>query len=730
MAETEYSGKLNERKMLELLASERNLAETIDGTELAKLETDCRELFEKDDSTCTEWRKDAKKLIEMAKLKDKSREHIQPWQSDLQLPDLIYAAMQFNARTYPEYVKDGKACKTKINGEINDKKQARADRVAAHINYQLTQEITEWPENFDKLLLILPIVGHVFKLTVWDDQLGRITDTILMPDMVTVDNTPNNPDWQRRISITMVVNQNTYKSYVAAGKWRDIEIRQDEGTDADKKYTIVCMHMWYDLDGDGYQEPYTLTFCKNDWKLLAIDPRFDTDSFVYSANPKDPDNDRTLIGIEPVNYVTSYYYFPSPDGSALGWGIGHIIQGMTKARNASINQISDAGTKINLSSGFVRQGLFRDDGDIYLAPGEFKVADGTMDVQDIQKSIYSMPVNAPASSTFEVFGVLGDYVSRISSTGEIMSGENAPANMPATTVLALIEQGKIGQRVVLKRINISLTNEFQIIYRLNRAYLSDKKYVTVNDKPEAIASEDYAENDLDIFPVADPMMSSKAERIMRSQATMSAGIQSPIVVRNYLIDLGYEPKEADEIAQGDSQVKAAQQQAVAQAELMKQQKDLLAQQERTSSANLKEIQARIQLAETESRILLQRAQAIETMAKAQQLADETQIARSNALLEQMANLPAAVPTMEELNDDNAEGEQGGLPAMAGQSGDAGDVTEPANGEVQNGQPVEPGYESEPAGGDDGHLQAPGDTGGDQPSPQLGGIETGDMPQGG
>lgn len=703
MPEIEFSGKLDAKRILGLLNSDKPLAETLSAEKITKIQSDCQELYEKDAQSCQAWRDDAKRLLEKAKLKDKTRAaYIRPWQADIQMPDIMFAAMQFNARTFPEYVKDGKVCEAKINGKIDDKKQQRADRVCDYINWQLTQQITEWEENFDKLLIILPIIGHCFKMTAYDEQLGRITDFLLMPDMVTVDNTPNNPDWMRRISIDMTVNQNVLASRIAAGVWRNIEITPSSDTTSDKRYSIVQMHCWLDLDDDDYEEPYIVTFEKESWSLLSVVPRFDVNSLRWLYDPKNP-ADRTLVGIEAVEYVTSYTYYPAPDGSALGIGIGHLIEKPVAARNTAINQIQDAGTRINLSSGLIRSGLFRDDGVIDFDPGEFKIIDAAFGADDMSKAMFPLPVNQPAAATFEVFQTMGDTINRIAQTGEIMSGEGVPANMPATSVLAIIEQGKVGQRVVLKRINQSLTRELRLIYRLNRAYLQDAEYQRVLDESCSV-KDDFDGEDLDISPVADPMFSTRVERLMRAQAAMQAGIQSPLLMKSYLIELGYSDDEAMQLAQGDQQMKVQAQAAQQQAALMDKQKDILTQQERAAKAaadaaraRSEELKLQLQLEETRSKILVNRATAIKTMVEAESVQSSTQIEQTNAELEALANLPPAFPTDEELNNaEPAEAGEGiaggvqpvgtessdqslpGMPEQSGQQPQPTDITQPAD----------------------------------------------------
>lgn len=694
----EYSGKLDQRKILAMLDPDKMIADELDETVITRIQSNCQELYEKDYASCQEWRDDAKRLLQMAKLKDKTRAaYIKQWQADIQMPDIMFAAMQFNARTFPEYVKDGKVCQAKITGKMQPGKQERATRVCDYINWQLTEQMTEWPENFDKLLLILPIVGHVFKLTAYDEQMGRVTDMLLMPDMVTVDNTPNNPDWMRRISIDMTVNQNVKASNVAAGIWRNVDIQCDDETAADKRYSIVQMHCWLDLDEDGYAEPYIVTLGKNDWTLLSIIPRYDADSLIWSYDPQNP-NDRYLIGIDAVEYITSYTYYPSPDGSALGMGIGHLIERLVKSRNSAINQIQDAGTKINLSSGLVRSGLFRDDGVIDFEPGEFKIMDAGFGNEDASKAIFPLPVNQPSAATFSVFETMGDTINRIAQTGEIMSGEGVPANMPATSVLAIIEQGKVGQRVVLKRINISLTRELKAIYRLNRAYLNDAQYKRVLDQDGKVL-EDFSLSDFDISPVADPMFSTRVERLMRAQAAMQAGIQSPMLMQVYLTELGFSDEEAQQLAQGDAQAKMQAMAAQQQAELMDKQKDVLKQQESAMKAHsdaMKQeamlMEAKIRMAEMESKLLLDRANTAKIMAETLQIETGAQLVANDALLREGANLPAAFPDYEEL--DNGEPAEYAEPGESDAGGIQPVATEPSDESIPLPD-AQSGFETEP-----------------------------------
>jgi hypothetical protein len=310
-------------------------------------------------------------------------------------------------------------------------------------------------------------------------------------------------------------------------------------------------------------------------------------------------------------------------------------------------------------------------------------------------------------------------IERIASTGDIATGTELPANTPAASVLASIEQSKIGQRVVLNRINRSMSKEFQIIYRLNGAYLTDKKYFTVGESEnKEIAKDDYASGDFDIYPIADPNYSTRVERIMRAQSVMQMGIDSPIVKQEMLVELGYSEKEAKAIMEGDTQLKAMQLQGQQQIDGLAQQEKTLAQQEKTANAEAKRLELQLRLMEAESKARLENAQvkkteaeALKTMADVEAMYNDAQKRQADQLLEELTALPAALPTSEELMNEQSEigsgeGEQGGLPPMAGQSSNQGDdssldqrmlepepteqPTEPVNigsGELPTGQSV-------------------------------------------
>lgn len=680
--------KLNAQAVIEKLSLTKPLWQTLSDEQISAIQSSCQARFEHDGETCQEWRDNAKALIDIAKMtSQKRRGHIQLWQADIQVPYLMQSAIQFNARSFPEYMKDGKVCQPRNYGKVDQKKVERSQRVVDHINWQCSEQIKEWPENLDKLLLTMPIVGHMFKVKAYDENLGRITDTLCMPDQITIDNSPNNPEWDRRIAVEYPVGQNHCASKKASGQWREVELT-NSGPDDNPRYMVVDVYGWYDLDDDGYEEPYTITFDKDTFRLLSIIPRYDVNCLNFAYDPKNPDDasSRELVGIDALNLVTSFQFIPAPDGTALGIGYGQVGKGMIEGMNMFLNQLADAGTLANLGGGFIKKGLFRDDGVMLLGAGEWKITD-TQGPGPIGDSVMPLPAPNPSAVTFNLYQEMKGDFAAIAATSEIVSGTDMPAGTPATSVLAIIDQAKMGARAILKRINLAMGREFEIIFRLNQTTLPDELYYTVGDFDQKyIAADDYSCYDYDIVPVADPQYSSRTERLTRSQVAMQLGINSPELIRDTLIDIGYSPDQAERYMQSNQSeaVKAAQMQAQA-----------AEQAERTAKAQKDLVETHIKLLQAQSQSVVDKTVAIKNLADAEAIEAGTQL---DIYAAQLAALEREVQQMRGIADE--QGEQGGLPAMEGQPGDEGGMGSAPAGDDQSEQL---GQSAEPSGMDAGGI---------------------------
>ena len=165
-----------------------NVAEDLDEDQLIKIGRNVCEGFDTDISSRKPWEKDLESWTKLALQISDIKTF--PWTgaANIKYPLLATAAMQFAARAYPTLVpSDGKIVKCKVVGsDPTGEKTKRAIRISKHMSYQITDEMEGWEEDMDRLLVILPIVGTVFKKTYWDSELGRNKSCLVMPKNLVV----------------------------------------------------------------------------------------------------------------------------------------------------------------------------------------------------------------------------------------------------------------------------------------------------------------------------------------------------------------------------------------------------------------------------------------------------------------------------------------------------------------------------------------------------------------
>ncbi len=228
---------------------------------------------------------------------------------------------------------------------------------------------------------------------------------------------------------------------------------------------------------------------------------------------------------------------PSIDGGFYGMGFGSLLMSNNSAINTVINQLLDAGTLSNRQNGFLGRGLKIGRGkSIQLKSGEWKPVDATGD--DLRKNVFPMPVREPSGTLFQLLGLLIESGKELAGMTEILAGNSPGANVPAESVLALIEQGLQVYSAVHKRIFRANYKEFQKIKRLNALYLDQMTYSLVMDDPKAVVQSDFNNADYDIIPVADPNNTTMLQRLMKAKAMLELrgqGLNDIEIMRRYLL---------------------------------------------------------------------------------------------------------------------------------------------------------------------------------------------------
>ncbi len=523
-----------------------NIAETLEQQEIDEIAIKVIDGYNLDLDSRAEWEKSNESVMELAKLTVKTKTYAGDPVANTKYPIITNAAIQFAARAYAEIIKGEDVVKAKIVGDDPDgQKAARGERVATHLSYQLLNEMTDWEAGVDQMLFTLPVLGCAFKKTYRSGVENRNVSELVMPADLVVNYNAESLKKASRVTHIIELTKNEIIERIRTGVFLDFDVDElgqggesEDNIDEDTPHKFLEQHRWYDLDDDGYQEPYIVTVHYATQKLVRISARYELQGVV--RNDK-----KEIVRIEPVHYFTRFLFMPSPDAGFYGMGFGTLLQSINSSANTILNQLLDAGTINNRQSGFLGRGVQLGRGQsLKIHPGEWKPVQATGD--DLRKNIVPLPTKQPSTVLFQLFGVLVDAGKELAGITEVLSGQSPGSNVPAETTLALIEQGLQGYSAVHKRIHRSLYEEFQKIRRLNILYLTQEEYSNVIDE-QADNNADYTATDHDIIPVSDPNATTNMQRIMKAKALLSLkgqGLNDDEITRRYLQALQIDDIEA------------------------------------------------------------------------------------------------------------------------------------------------------------------------------------------
>lgn len=519
------------------LLGSANIADRIDKDWLTEIGMKVLDDLHIDEKSRQEWKAMADKSLELAKLKREMKNEPWPKAANVKYPLTTTAAIQFAARTLPEIVKNEQVVRVAVNGEKTEEKEMRAKRVAKHMSYQLLVESEDWMSSTDKMLHMLAITGITHRKTFYDPAQERTVSQICTHDELVLHNDIKDLESARRISHIIQMHQNELIEKMRMGMFTKMDVDELRDNDQDdlKQHEIVEQHRYLDLDRDGYEEPYIVTVHRGSRKVLRIVARFNEEGITRN-------NDNEIIRIEPIHFFTDYHLIPSMDGSYHSLGFGTLMLSLNETVNTTINQLLDAGTLANMQGGFIGKGLRLKNKNMKFRPGEWKHVDFGLGT-DIARNIVPLNYKEPSTVLFQLLGTLIEVGKDISSVTDVLSGKQPAQNVPATTILALVEQGQKVFSAIQQRLFISFKKEFKKVYRFNRLFLDPKEYFKFGDTEEYILQEDYEDESLDITPVADPRLSSDTQRLARSEALLQLmASQAPEldrreIIKRYLQDL-------------------------------------------------------------------------------------------------------------------------------------------------------------------------------------------------
>ena len=497
-----------------------NILDDLSKEQKEKIASECKSAFDDDLRSRGEWESNIDDWIALAKQTKQDKTYPWPGASNVKYPLVATAAMQFAARSYPSLVpSNGKVVNSVVIGkDTTGEKYEKAQRVSTYMSYQIMHEMRGWEEDMDKMLMMLPIVGTMFKKTWYDKVEDKIKSKLILPKYLVVNYWTTNLDESERISEVIHMSPRLLKERQNMGVYAEEDLGDPvaenhlmpDDADTNSKsipYTIIEQHTFLDLDDDGYAEPYIVTFDYSSGKLLRISRRYLLDDVVLK------DDEKTIARIKPIQMYTKFGFIPNPDGSFYDIGFGVLLGPINESVNTLINQLVDSGHLHNLQSGFIGKALRVKMGDQSLRPGEWRPVNATAD--DLRKQIVPLPTKEPSSVLFQLMGTLITSGKELASVAEIFTGKMPGQNTPATTTMATVEQGMKVFTAVYKRIFRALSQEFEKIFDLNKLYTDPNKYITVLDME--IGPDDFDKAACDVSPGADPNAASQQEKLMKAQ---------------------------------------------------------------------------------------------------------------------------------------------------------------------------------------------------------------------
>lgn len=521
-----------------------NLARDIDKQTLDTIGSLVVREFTVDDNSRAEWKDEAQKALDFATQKSIEKQYPWPKASSIVFPLITSAALQFAARTYPAIIQNRNVVKGTVWGSDKgepvlgpDKKpipnpanpqeplwlsapgekRLRADRIGDHMSYQLLEEMPEWEPQTDSLLNQIPIIGGAARKTYRDPSEDRNYSLLVSLMNLTwnyyaksFEKAPRHTETLTLYPIEIEENERADEMFIPISYSAGTDVEGAEEQDDEAPHTFLEQHRTYDLDGDGYPEPYIVTVHKRSSQVVRIVARYDEDG-IHT------DEEGNITRIVPVDHYTLFPFLPDPKGGSYPVGFGHLLRPINEAINTTLNQMFDAGHLQNAGGGFIGEDLGIASGPVNFQVGKF-VRVKTKG-QAIRDSVFPIPFNGPSTVLFQLLGLLISSGKEVASIQDILAGDASLANSQPTTLLALIEQGSKVYTSIHKRIYRALKGELAKLYRLNRLYLKDDQRYKVGDEWREVSPDDYRLGG-GVEPIADPTMVTDMQRMGRAMVVM------------------------------------------------------------------------------------------------------------------------------------------------------------------------------------------------------------------
>ena len=457
-------------------------------------------------------------------------------------PVLAEAVTQFQAQAYKELLPSDGPVRTQVVGIKNPATEQQANRVKDFMNYLVMDQMKEYESEFDSMLFHLPLAGSTFKKVYYDVPMGRAVSKFVPADELIVPYTATSLDDAEAVIHTIKISENELRKQQVNGFYRDIELgppgtdtnnelaKKERELDGTKKtgknepmYTLLECHVNLDLEGfeevgpegepTGIKLPYIVTVEEGNRKVLSIRRNFAPDDLKKNK----------------IQYFVHFKFLPGL--GFYGFGLIHMIGGLSRTATAALRQLLDAGTLSNLPAGFKQRGVRVRDEAAPIQPGEFKDVDAPGG--SLRDAFFPLPYKEPSQTLLNLLGIVVQAGQRFASIADMQVGDGNQAAAVGTTV-ALLERGSRVMSAIHKRCYAAMKNEFRLLSKIVSQYLPPEYPYDVVGGARNIKQSDF-DNRVDVIPVADPNIFSMSQRITLAQTQLQIATSNPQLHNMYQI---------------------------------------------------------------------------------------------------------------------------------------------------------------------------------------------------
>ena len=506
----------------------RNLVDDLDEDTLTDISEQVHENFTADKDSRAEWESMFERGFDLLGLK--LEEASEPFEGACTAvhPILIESAVKFQSKATQELFPASGPVKSQIIGEVTEEKEKQSHRVKDFMNYQITEQMPEYFDEFERMLFHLPLIGSAFKKIYFDSSLNRPVSEFVPIDQFYVSYYAT--DLRRADRYTHVIYRSPVEMQrdMAAGMYADVDLPEASTPEFapisqkmdtimglspsgshDPQYVLLEQHCYLDIEGyedeDGLSLPYIVTIEEQSRQVLSIRRNYNKD-------------DRRR---EKKIFFTHYRFVPG--FGFYGLGLIHFLGNLTMTATAAMRSLVDAGQFANLPGGFKAKGMRIVGDNDPIAPGEFREVEATGN--DLSKMIINLPYKEPSQTLFQMLNFVTATAQKFADTTEQVVSDAASYG-PVGTTMALLEASSKFFSAIHKRLHKSQHDEFKLLSRINFEYLPDESMVDIPNGTLNIYRKDF-DGRIDIIPVSDPNIPSSAHRMMMAQLALQLSQAAP-----------------------------------------------------------------------------------------------------------------------------------------------------------------------------------------------------------